>query len=165
VETLLGRPQPAVPCTPGRQDGTPGWLEGWDGPASGGLGLAREDELCLVMDGQVGWRVGDRELGLAPGSANLPAPGVPHAYWNPGRSSARLVLVSVPGAWRGSSRKLVAGSMEAERTAAVAARYGLVLVSARRSRHGLQQEAEQADPVRSAMAFKRAMVGCLVWSR
>ena len=69
------------------------------------------------------------------------------------------------GGVEGFFKELVAGSMEAERTAAVAARYGLVLVSARRSRHGLQQEAEQADPVRSAMAFKRAMVGCLVWSR
>jgi hypothetical protein len=53
---------------------------------------------------------------------------VPHAYWNPGRSSARLVLVSVPGGVEGFFKDLVAGSMEAERTAAVAARYGLVLV-------------------------------------
>ena len=37
----------------------------------------REDELCLVMDGQVGWRVGDRELGLAPGSATFLPRGVP----------------------------------------------------------------------------------------
>ena len=88
----------------------------------------REDELCLVLDGQVGWRVGDRELRLEPGSATFLPRGVPHAYWNPGRSSARLVLVSVPGGVEGFFKDLVAGSMEAERTAAVAARYGLGLV-------------------------------------
>jgi quercetin dioxygenase-like cupin family protein len=88
----------------------------------------REDELCLVVDGQVGWRVGDRELRAGPGSATFLPRGVPHAYWNPGSSSARLVLVSVPGGVEGFFQDLVAGSMEAERTAAVAARYGLVLV-------------------------------------
>lgn len=35
----------------------------------------REDELCLVLDGQVGWRIGDRELVANPGSVTFPTPG------------------------------------------------------------------------------------------
>jgi mannose-6-phosphate isomerase-like protein (cupin superfamily) len=57
----------------------------------------REDELCLVTNGQVGWRVGDRELLAEPQSLTFLPRGVPHAYWNPSSSLARLVLVSVPG--------------------------------------------------------------------
>ncbi len=56
-----------------------------------------EDELCLVTNGQVGWRVGDRELLAEPQSLTFLPRGVPHAYWNPSSSLARLVLVSVPG--------------------------------------------------------------------
>jgi quercetin dioxygenase-like cupin family protein len=48
----------------------------------------REDELCLVMDGQVGWRIGDQELLADPQSLTFLPRGVPHAYWNPGRSRA-----------------------------------------------------------------------------
>jgi quercetin dioxygenase-like cupin family protein len=88
----------------------------------------REDELCLVVDGQVGWRVGDRELVAEPGSVTFLPRNVAHAYWNPGRSPARLVLVSVPGGVERFFQELAAGSMEGERTAAVAARYGLALV-------------------------------------
>jgi mannose-6-phosphate isomerase-like protein (cupin superfamily) len=88
----------------------------------------REDELCLVMDGQVGWRIGDQELLADPQSLTFLPRGVPHAYWNPGSSLARLVLVSVPGGVERFFQELAAGSMEAERTAAVAARHGLVLV-------------------------------------
>jgi quercetin dioxygenase-like cupin family protein len=64
----------------------------------------REDELCLVLDGQVGWRIGDRELLANPGSVTFLPRGVPHAYWNPSDSPGRLVLVCVPGALSGSSR-------------------------------------------------------------
>jgi mannose-6-phosphate isomerase-like protein (cupin superfamily) len=88
----------------------------------------REDELCLVMDGQIGWRIGDQELLADPQSLTFLPRGMPHAYWNPGSSLARLVLVSVPGGVERFFQELAAGSMEAERTAAVAARHGLVLV-------------------------------------
>jgi quercetin dioxygenase-like cupin family protein len=72
----------------------------------------REDELCLVVDGQVGWRVGDRELLADPDSVIFLPRGVPHAYWNPGRSLARLVLVSMPGGVERFFQELVTGSME-----------------------------------------------------
>ena len=102
----------------------------------------REDELCLVTDGQVGWRVGDRELLAEAQSLTFLPRGVPHAYWNPSSSLARLVLVSVPGGVERFFQELATGSMQAERTAAVAARYGLVLVldwiDELVARHGLQ---------------------------
>jgi mannose-6-phosphate isomerase-like protein (cupin superfamily) len=102
----------------------------------------REDELCLVTNGQVGWRVGDRELLAEPQSLTFLPRGVPHAYWNPSSSLARLVLVSVPGGVERFFQELATGSMQAERTAAVAARHGLVLVldwiDELVARHGLQ---------------------------
>ena len=88
----------------------------------------REDELCLVQDGQVGWRIGDRELLANPGSVTFLPRGVPHAYWNPSDSPGRLVLVCVPGGLERFFQELVAGSMDAERTATVSARHGMVLV-------------------------------------
>ena len=88
----------------------------------------REDELCLVLEGQVSWRVGDRELLADPGSMTFLPRGVPHAYWNAGSASAGLALVSVPGGLERFFQELVAGSMDAERAAVVSARHGQVLV-------------------------------------
>src|SRR5688572_4202486 len=72
----------------------------------------REAEVCLVLEGQVGWRVGDQELLAEPGSVTSLPLGVPHAYWNPGDSPARLALVAVPGGLERFFQELVAGSMD-----------------------------------------------------
>jgi hypothetical protein len=63
-----------------------------------------------------------------PGSVTFLPRGVPHAYWNPGDSPGQLALVCVPGGLERFFQELVAGSMDAERTAAVSARHGMVLV-------------------------------------
>src|SRR3954453_17054472 len=102
----------------------------------------REHELCLVTDGQVGWRVGDRELLAEPPSLTFLPRGVPHAYWNPSSSPARPGLVSGPRGGERFFQELATGSVQTERTAAVAAQHGLVLVldwiDDLVARHGLQ---------------------------
>jgi quercetin dioxygenase-like cupin family protein len=55
-----------------------------------------EDELTYVIEGEIGARVGDREVTL-PGGEYLWKPrGVPHAFWNAGGTPARILDVIVP---------------------------------------------------------------------
>jgi uncharacterized cupin superfamily protein len=56
----------------------------------------REDELTYVIEGEIGARVGERELMLAPGEYLWKPRGVPHAFWNAGKRPARILDVIVP---------------------------------------------------------------------
>ncbi len=59
---------------------------------------ADEDEFSFVVKGKVGVRIGDQIAIAGPGSYILKPRNIPHTFWNPGKTMARLVeIISPPG--------------------------------------------------------------------
>jgi mannose-6-phosphate isomerase-like protein (cupin superfamily) len=52
-----------------------------------------DDECWYVLDGKLGFLVGDEELEAGPGDAVFVAAGTPHAYWNAADVPTRYLLV------------------------------------------------------------------------
>jgi mannose-6-phosphate isomerase-like protein (cupin superfamily) len=62
-----------------------------------GLHLHRsDDEAWFVIDGRLGFRVGDEEREVAAGESLLVTRGTPHSYWNPVSKPTRYLLVMTP---------------------------------------------------------------------
>jgi mannose-6-phosphate isomerase-like protein (cupin superfamily) len=62
-----------------------------------GLHLHRgDDEAWFVLEGRLGFRVGDEERQVLAGESLLVARGTPHSYWNPDSAPARYLLVMTP---------------------------------------------------------------------
>jgi mannose-6-phosphate isomerase-like protein (cupin superfamily) len=55
-----------------------------------------EDEAWYVLEGRLGFRVGDAEAEVGPGSAIIAPAGAPHTYWNAEATRARYLLVMGP---------------------------------------------------------------------
>ena len=55
-----------------------------------------EDEAWYVLEGKLGFRVGDDEVEAAPGEAVFVPRGTPHSYWNAGDGRTRYLLVMGP---------------------------------------------------------------------
>jgi quercetin dioxygenase-like cupin family protein len=55
-----------------------------------------DDEAWYVLEGALGFRLGDDNVEARPGSAVLARRGTPHTYWNAGASEARYLLVMTP---------------------------------------------------------------------
>jgi quercetin dioxygenase-like cupin family protein len=55
-----------------------------------------EDEAWYVLDGLLGFRIGDDEIVAEPGVAVVAPRGTPHTYWNAGSDLARYLLVMGP---------------------------------------------------------------------
>jgi mannose-6-phosphate isomerase-like protein (cupin superfamily) len=55
-----------------------------------------DDEAWVVLEGTLGFRVGDELVTAGRGAAVLVPKGTPHAYWNGGDTEARYVLVMSP---------------------------------------------------------------------
>jgi mannose-6-phosphate isomerase-like protein (cupin superfamily) len=55
-----------------------------------------DDEAWIVLEGTLGFRVGDEVVTAPAGSAVLVPKGTPHSYWNAGDVEARYVLVMSP---------------------------------------------------------------------
>jgi mannose-6-phosphate isomerase-like protein (cupin superfamily) len=55
-----------------------------------------EDALWLVLEGELGAQVGDREFHEGPGSLVLAPKGIPHTYWNPGKTPAKYLEMAWP---------------------------------------------------------------------
>jgi mannose-6-phosphate isomerase-like protein (cupin superfamily) len=55
-----------------------------------------DDEAWVVLEGTLGFRVGDELVTAGPGAAVLVPKGTPHAYWNGGDTEARYVLLMSP---------------------------------------------------------------------
>jgi mannose-6-phosphate isomerase-like protein (cupin superfamily) len=67
------------------------------GRAIAGLHLHRsDDEAWIVLEGRLGFRVGDEERVLGAGESILVTRGTPHSYWNPAAEPARYLLVMTP---------------------------------------------------------------------
>ena len=52
-----------------------------------------DDECWYVLDGRLGFRVGDEEVEAGPGAAVFVSAGTPHAYWNAQDGPTRYLLV------------------------------------------------------------------------
>ena len=52
-----------------------------------------DDECWYVLDGRLGFRVGDDEIEAGPGDAVFVSAGTPHAYWNAQDGPTRYLLV------------------------------------------------------------------------
>ena len=55
-----------------------------------------DDEAWYVLEGKLGFRLGDEEVIARAGSAVLASRGTPHTYWNAGDQEARYLLVMTP---------------------------------------------------------------------
>jgi len=62
-----------------------------------GLHLHREDdEAWYVLDGRLGFQVGDEQREVAAGEALMVPRGTPHSYWNAQAAPTRYLLVMAP---------------------------------------------------------------------
>ena len=62
-----------------------------------GLHLHRdEDEAWYVLDGRLGFLIGDEEIEAGAGEGVFVPRGTPHSYWNAAPSQTRYVLVMGP---------------------------------------------------------------------
>jgi mannose-6-phosphate isomerase-like protein (cupin superfamily) len=59
-----------------------------------------DDEAWYVLEGVLGFRLGDREVEMEAGGAVMVPCGTPHAYWNAGPGPARYLLVMAPAIFR-----------------------------------------------------------------
>ena len=89
------------------------------------------DEFSFVVKGRVGVRIGDRIFDATPGCYVLKPRGIPHTFWNPGDSPARLVEVISPAGFEQffdeASKLFLQGPPEVQKVAEVAKRYQTIL--------------------------------------
>jgi mannose-6-phosphate isomerase-like protein (cupin superfamily) len=55
-----------------------------------------DDEAWYVLEGELGFRLGDEEVVVEAGSAVMAPRGTPHTFWNAGDVEARYLLVMAP---------------------------------------------------------------------
>jgi quercetin dioxygenase-like cupin family protein len=89
----------------------------------------REDEYSIVVEGEIGFRSGDREAVLGPGGYITKPRGELHAMWNAGTTPARMIEVISPAGFEGFFRELselvAAGEEDRDVLLALASSYGL----------------------------------------
>ena len=76
--------------------GDPGGVTGPDRPIAGLHVHHADDEAWYVLEGTLGFRVGDELVEAGPGAAVLVPRGTPHTYWNARAEPARYLLVMTP---------------------------------------------------------------------
>ena len=92
----------------------------------------REDELSLVLEGEVGVQIGDTVYTAGPGDYIRKPRDVPHTFWNATDRPARLLEIISPAGFEGYFREAATllttgGPPDVGALKAVAARYGLTL--------------------------------------
>jgi len=94
----------------------------------------REDEYSIVLEGEIGFRSGDREVVLGPGGYITKPRGELHAMWNAGSVPARMIEIISPAGFERFFREVSKLGAEAaqrgeppayEAVEEMAARYGL----------------------------------------
>jgi mannose-6-phosphate isomerase-like protein (cupin superfamily) len=60
----------------------------------------RDDEAWYVLEGKLGFRLGDEQVEASAGSAVLVPRGRPHTFWNPAPETARYLLIMTPTIYR-----------------------------------------------------------------
>ena len=92
----------------------------------------REDEYSIVIEGVIGVQIGEDAQTAVAGSVILKPRGVPHAFWNPTDSPARVLEIISPGGFESYFDELgayLASSPQPDPAALgpIAERYGLEL--------------------------------------
>lgn len=89
----------------------------------------REDEYSIVLDGEIGFRSGEREVVLGPGGYITKPRGEVHAMWNAGQVPARMIEIISPAGFEHFFRELsdmvAAGPLELDEVGELAEAYGL----------------------------------------
>jgi quercetin dioxygenase-like cupin family protein len=89
----------------------------------------REDEISIVLEGEIGFRSEDREVVLGPGGYVIKPRHQVHAMWNAGSVPARMIEIISPAGFEGFFRGFAdlndAGPIDLAGVAALAAHYGL----------------------------------------
>ena len=89
----------------------------------------REDEYSIVLEGEIGFRSGDREVVLGAGGYITKPRGELHTMWNAGKVPARMIEIINPAGFEhffwGLANQLEAGPPDPEGLARLAAHYGI----------------------------------------
>jgi quercetin dioxygenase-like cupin family protein len=90
---------------------------------------ALEDEISIVLEGEIGFRSNDKEVVLAAGGYIVKPRGEVHAMWNAGSTRARMIEIISPSGFERFFREFVeltdAGPPDPARIMEIAARYQL----------------------------------------
>ncbi|MFI5613960.1 cupin domain-containing protein [Amycolatopsis sp. NPDC051903] len=121
---------------------------------------SREDEYSIVLEGEMGFRSGDREAVLGPGGYITKPRGEMHTMWNAGTTPARIIEIITPGGFEqyfhDLAELLAEGTPEPDTIAELAATYGLTFghpawLDDVVHRYGLTTDPRQVvDPTRGA---------------
>jgi quercetin dioxygenase-like cupin family protein len=88
-----------------------------------------EDEISIVLEGEIGFRSNDKEVVLGRGGYIIKPRGEVHAMWNAGSTPARMIEVITPSGFEGFFREFVemtdAGPPDPAEIARLSARYQL----------------------------------------
>ncbi|HSI93229.1 MAG TPA: cupin domain-containing protein, partial [Jiangellaceae bacterium] len=83
----------------------------------------------IVLDGEIGFRSGEREVVLGPGGYITKPRGEVHAMWNAGQVPARMIEIISPAGFEHFFRELsdmvAAGPLELDEVGELAESYGL----------------------------------------
>ncbi len=103
----------------------------------GALGAAphthtHEDEISLVLEGEIGVQIGDEVFQATPGTYVMKPRGIPHTFWNAGPAPARVQEIITPAGFERYFREVAevlasGGPPDMGRLMEIAARYGLTL--------------------------------------
>jgi mannose-6-phosphate isomerase-like protein (cupin superfamily) len=89
----------------------------------------REDEYSIVIEGEIGFRSGDREVVLGNGGYIAKPRGELHAMWNAGSVPARMIEIISPAGFEHFFREVLemmsAGAADPDEGMKLAERYGL----------------------------------------
>ena len=89
----------------------------------------REDEISIVLEGEIGFRSEDQEVVLRPGGYIIKPRNQVHAMWNAGSTPARMIEIISPAGFEGFFRGFAdlndAGPFDPADVAALAAEFGL----------------------------------------
>lgn len=89
----------------------------------------REDEISIVLEGEIGFRSEDQEVVLGAGGYIVKPRGQVHAMWNAGPVPARMIEIISPAGFEGFFAALAdageAGGTDLPTVTALADRYGL----------------------------------------
>ena len=89
----------------------------------------REDEISIVLEGEIGFRSEDQEVVLGPGGYIVKPRNQVHAMWNAGQVPARMIEIISPAGFEGFFRGFAdlndAGPIDLAAVAALAADHGL----------------------------------------
>ncbi len=89
----------------------------------------REDEYSIVLEGEIGFRSGDREVVLSAGGYITKPRGEMHTMWNAGDVPARMIEVISPAGFEhffwGVGKLSAAGAPDPEELASLAEAHGL----------------------------------------